>query len=184
MARDEEDDLLGFVGWFTQPQRPVEGLAKIAGAMLGYEVRVQNFVGEWLEISEADQLRLVSRAHQTMLGRAAVIGRRSWQVGHRIRVHVLGVALDALMLLLPTASESPSRRAARLIRRYLGTSVSWEFEFGLRMSDARLLSTKLGLGRNMQLGWTTWLGGGSGGAVSTRIASEQYLAIRHVVAGG
>jgi type VI secretion system protein ImpH len=129
-------------------------------------VRVEQFVGRWLELERPDQTALASRDRpeglNARLGVDAIAGRRVWDVESTFEVAVGPLTAADFRSRLP----GTARLAALgdLLRLYAGP----QFEIRVRLVVAAQAVPPCRLGGDeaavslsgSRLGWTTWLGGG------------------------
>jgi type VI secretion system protein ImpH len=129
-------------------------------------VRVEQFVGRWLELERPDQTALASRDRpeglNARLGVDAIAGRRVWDVESTFEVAVGPLSAADFRSRLP----GTERLAALgdLLRLYAGP----QFEIRVRLVLAAAAVPRCQLGGHEEavalsgsrLGWTTWLGGG------------------------
>jgi type VI secretion system protein ImpH len=71
---------LFFSGWLSRQVRNSDGLASILQGYFGLPVRVENFVGHWMDLPESERTRLGQLGSGAQLGVGAVIGSRVWIV--------------------------------------------------------------------------------------------------------
>ncbi len=145
-----------FAGRLGQQSHPPEGLSAILSDYFGVRCRIEEFVGQWIEIPEADRLRMGSGASIGRLGESAVVGSRMWDCTQKFRIVIGPVTLEEFCRLLPAG-----RSFARLVgwvRNYVGHEFTWDAKIVLRREEGP--STRLGGGGDgppSMLGWTTWI---------------------------
>lgn len=147
------DDVKRFwCGRLAAPTRPVEGLEALLEHFFGLPMQVREFVGEWLQLRELDWLRLGGARRGAMLGQDAVLGREVWECQHRFQLRCGPLDFDTFADLLP--GRPGLTRMRDLVRNYLGDEFAWNCNLVLRVAEV----PRLELGKQGQLGWTTWLG--------------------------
>lgn len=144
---------LFFLGHLAQSTRNAEGLASILEAYFGLPVRIEQFVLGWLELPR-DQRTVLGgdRRGAVPLGSGLPIGERVRDVQSRFRIVMGPMDFDRFGDFLPGG-----RSLVRLVdwvRNYVGFEFDWE----VRLVLARDEVPGIRLGREGQLGWTTWLG--------------------------
>ena len=142
--------LLHHAGGFAIPTRHAEGLAGLLADFFRSEVRVEGFVGHWIDLPPGETCRLGDR-HNATLGRTATVGDRVWDCQHKFRVVLGPLGFEDYCRLLP-GRESFGRLRA-LVRGYAGDDLFWDANVVLRKEEI----PPLVLGGPGQLGWTTWL---------------------------
>ena len=135
------------VGLLTQRQRPPEALARLVAGFLGVATRVEEFVGEWLELPRRDRARL----GLARLGLDAILGRFRFERGHRFRLVLGPMQLAQFQTLLPDG------RALRPLGALVGLAAGPELDWDARLVLRREEVPKLYLNGRSRLGWTSWL---------------------------
>lgn len=135
------------VGLLTQRQRPAEVLARLVAHFLGVAARVEEFVGEWLEVPRRDRARL-GRAR---VGHDAILGTHRFERGHRFRLVLGPMALAEFLALLPDGRAL--RPLGALVSLAAGPELDWDARLVLRRSEVPALE----LDGRARLGWTSWL---------------------------
>jgi type VI secretion system protein ImpH len=148
---------LAFAGVLSRQVRNADGLALLLSDYLGKQARVEQFVGRWMPLPEAERTRIgrrgVSRRRSTsQLGATAVLGRKVFDRQHHFRIHIGPLDLPAFEALLPVGSALPALQA--LVKLYAGLEYGWD----LRLELDRPQVPACQPGRYGRLGWTTWLG--------------------------
>ena len=151
--RDAMPDLtkLHFAGHFACQTRHAEGLSSILSAFFDVPVRVECFLGTWLAMPEADRTRLGSTPRTAALGRTALLGGRVWSRQHKFRIVMGPLDLADYRRLLPGGRSF--HRLIPIVRNYVGDTLIWDVNLILRREQV----PPIRLGREGQLGWTTWL---------------------------
>jgi type VI secretion system protein ImpH len=160
--RDMVPDLAKFhmAGHLARQPRSAEGLRAILRAFFRVPVEVQEFVGGWLQLSQAERTAL--RSEGAPLGAGAVLGGRVWDRQHKIRIAAGPLRYGEYQAFLPPAAagRGPGTAAPILVqlvdwmRLYLGFELQWDLRLILARDDV----PPLRLGREGRLGWTTWMG--------------------------
>ena len=148
---------LAFAGLLSRQVRNADGLAHLLSGYLGMQVRVEQFVGRWMPLPQAERSRIGRRAASrrmstSQLGVSAVLGQAVFDRQHHFRVHVGPLTLSAFESLLPVGQALPAVQA--LLKHYVGLEFGWD----LRLELDRAQVPACRPGRYGRLGWTTWLG--------------------------
>ena len=155
--RDAMPDLtkLHFAGRLANQTRHAEGLGAILSAFFTMPVRIECFVGTWLELPAADHSKLggdpQAMAKSGTLGRNILLGARVWSRQQKFRIVFGPLSLDDYLRLLPGGLSF--HRLIPLVRNYVGDTLLWDVNMVLRRDQV----PPTVLGRQGRLGWTTWL---------------------------
>ncbi len=148
---------LAFAGLLSRQVRHADGLAQLLSSFLGMKVRIEQFVGRWMPLPEAERTRIGRRAASrrmstSQLGVSAVLGASVFDRQHHFRIHIGPVSLQAFEALLPVGTAMPALRA--LVLQYVGLEFGWDLRLTLKPEER----PPCRLGQQGRLGWTTWLG--------------------------
>ncbi|TDK53019.1 type VI secretion system baseplate subunit TssG [Antarcticimicrobium luteum] len=149
--RDAMPDLakLHFAGLLAQGPKNAAGLEGMLGEFFGVPVRVQQFVGSWLELEPDDRWQLGAAAG---LGRATSIGNRVWSRAAKFRLRIGPLSMADYERLLPGGA--PLERLRALVRSYAGDALDWDINLILAGDEVPRSS----LGGTTRLGHTSWIG--------------------------
>jgi type VI secretion system protein ImpH len=151
--RDAMPDLakLHFAGRLACQTRHAEGLEALLHDFFRLPVRIEQFVGAWLQLP-ADSRCLLGRSRAvSSLGVNALLGARVWQAQQRFRIVFGPLDLVDYRRMLPGGESL--RRLVAAVRNYLGDELEWELHLILRETQI----PKPRLNGTTQLGWTSWL---------------------------
>ena len=150
MGRDAMPDLakLHFAGHLAQGPKNAEGLVSILSAFFDVPVRVQQFVGSWLDLEPDDQWKLGAAAG---LGRSTSIGQKVWSRAAKFRIQIGPLSLDDYERLLPGGQALDRLRA--IVRNYAGDALDWDVNLVLAGDEVPRAS----LGGSTRLGHTSWI---------------------------
>jgi type VI secretion system protein ImpH len=153
LKRDAMPDLtkLHFAGRLANQTRHPEGLGAILSAFFTMPVRVECFVGVWLDMPGVDQTGLGLDRLTGTLGRTAMVGRKVWSRQHKFRIVFGPLSLAEYLRLLPGGLSF--HRLIPIVRNYVGDTLLWDVNLVLRAEDV----PPVVLGRQGRLGWTSWL---------------------------
>lgn len=178
------DDAKRFqAGILSRGVKNAEGLVMLLRRHFGVPVRVQGFVGHWMDLRPADRTRL-GLGHlaepSSQLGVSATIGSKVWDRQNKFRIHLGPLSLAQYESFLPGSTSLPVLRD--WVRQYLGLARVWDLRLALASPDVP--AARLGSGARARhadgapattrLGWTSWLGGATlrstrrGGATAAR----------------
>jgi type VI secretion system protein ImpH len=139
-------------GLFARQVRNADGLHAILAGYFRVPVRIEPFVGHWMELPASQRTRLGRFGASSQVGVGTVIGSRVWDRQHKFRIHLGPLELRVYEDFLPGGKALP--RLAALVRQYL----CHEFDWDLRLVLAQRQQPRTRLGRSSRLGWTHWLG--------------------------
>jgi len=141
---------LAHAGLLSREVRNAESLAALLQDFFKLPVKVEEFVGHWMQLEVRDRTRLGTVG--SVLGGSATIGSRVWDRQHKFRLHFGPLTLAQFESLLP--GESALERIAAWVRNFIGFEFAWDVKIILKRDEVP--ATKVGTyGR---LGWTSWLG--------------------------
>jgi type VI secretion system protein ImpH len=166
--RDAMPDLskLYFAGHLAQGAKNAEGLVSILSAFFDVPVRMQQFVGSWLDLEPDDQWQLGGMAG---LGQSTSIGSRVYSRAAKFRIVIGPLALADYERLLP-GGESLQRLRA-IVRNYAGDTLDWDVNLILAGDEVPRAS----LGGTTRLGHTSWTGTRSDSDESREDAGDLFL---------
>lgn len=142
---------LYYAGLLAAQTRHPYGLRALLTDFFGLPFAVQEFVGEWVRLPPQAECRLGIGLHSRTLGMSALLGACIWSVQHRFRLILGPVSFADFRRFLPG---SPGlRRTITIVRTYVGDELAWNLNLVLKRDEV----PGLALGREGQLGWTTWL---------------------------
>jgi type VI secretion system protein ImpH len=156
--RDEVPDLakLFHAGTLIRQARHAEGLAALLEDFFQIPVRIQEFVGPWMDLGPRERTHL-GREGATV-GFGAVLGGSVWDRQHNFRIRIGSLSLAQYEAFLPGGASIT--QLVDWVRLYLSLELAWDARLVLRENEVPLLA----LGRTGRLGWTTWLGRRPAGA--------------------
>lgn len=165
---------LFFSGWLSRQLRNADGLSAILQGYFQLPVKVETYVGHWMQLPESERTRLGALGSGAQLGVGAVIGAQVWDRQHKIRVHLGPLSLQQYEELLPTGTAL--RKLVALLRQYLCFELEWDLRLSLHAGEV----PKTHLGKYGRLGWTSWLGAYRKGppAADLTLNAERAVALR------
>lgn len=153
---DGADDLLRYIGLFTQRPRSALGLeALLSDALEMRRLKVIPCIQEKRAIPEDQRCRLGACANQ--VGGNVCLGRRIKDRMGKFRIRVGPLSGRSFHDLLPDATWF--RKLAHLIRVYMDQPLEWDLEVVVPREEVR--TTCLGGSTWSRLGWNTWIFSGT-----------------------
>jgi type VI secretion system protein ImpH len=142
-----------YVGHLARNPKNAEGLASILDGFFQLPVRVDQFVLGWLELPRDQRTALGGEPRVSgALGLGTVVGERVRDVQSRFRAVMGPMDLDRFCDFLPGG------RSLDKLKHWVRNYVGFEFDWDVQLVLARDEVPGIRLGREGQLGWTTWLG--------------------------
>lgn len=134
-------------------QRPASSvqLARVLSAYFEAKVQVEQFVGHWYAVPEAQQTRL--GLQHCVLGGGAMAGQRVWQRDLRMRLIVGPLGHEAFEGFLPGGVKAKALR--EWLALFSGVTLEYEVQLVLRGLDVR--GVTLGQKAGARLGWDSFL---------------------------
>jgi type VI secretion system protein ImpH len=158
LALDDEA-LLFYAGHFAHYPRPAVSLERLLTEYFELPIRIRQFDGQWLYLSEENQSSLPClcwpEGLNTQLGHSVIVGQRVWDLEGNFRVRVGPVGYAGFRRLMP--SGDMLQPLSQMIRTYVGPQFT--FDVQVVLSAAEVPRGRLGgLGGDpSRLGWNTWV---------------------------
>ncbi len=170
-GRDAMPDLakLHFVGHLSAGPKPAEALVAMISAFFSAPVRLQQFVGTWLDLEPDDRWQLGQPAG---LGRSTSIGTRVFTRSAKFRLRIGPLRLADFKRLLP--GKGSLERLESIVRNHVGDALDWDVNLVLKAEDV----PRSALDGTTALGHTSWLGTRREDA---RDAGDLFLAPPHIL---
>ncbi len=141
-----------YAGWFSRQIRNRDGLESLLAGYFRLPVRVEEFVGHWLRLPNAERSRLGAEGSAGSLGVGFVVGKSVWDRQHKFRIHLGPVTLAQYEDFLPCGRTLP--RLVALVRQYLSMELEWDVRLVLAQDEV----PRLRLAGDGRLGWNSWMG--------------------------
>lgn len=158
-------------GHFANLRRSADGLRAMMRGLLGCNVEIEQFVGQWIDVDPDAWSTLGERPGPGMparLGDESILGARAWSVDSRIRV--IAGPLDRATFRRLWPGGEPVRFLWKCLRAFLGPLVECDLVWELA-SDA---PSPVQLGGDQRLGRDGWLGWGAAGGPDLRVESPPW----------
>jgi len=149
--------LLRIVPLLASRARTAEKLEAALEDVLGEElegarVRVEQFVGRWVDIDA----RLQLGRDNNSLGKNTVLGGKAYDRMGKVKIHIEPMPTSVYRRMLPGGDLLPQAR--EVVRLFLKDPLEYEFELGL--TEGVTQTFNLSSTQSAQLGRDTWLGKG------------------------
>jgi type VI secretion system protein ImpH len=149
----DDESLLPYTGLISQKPHSVDALENILSDYFSVPVRVEQYFGQWLELSRSELTELGRRNNK--LGTRAIAGSKVWDQQSKFRVKIGPIEFKRFLAFLPVGSAYKPLRS--IIRFIAGTEFDFDVQLELKKQEkpATILTTRA-LRRPM-LGWTSFL---------------------------
>lgn len=142
---------LHFAGRLACQTHHAEGLEAMLRDYFRLPVRIEEFVGAWLELPTDSRCLLGSSEAVSSLGVTALLGTKVWQAQQRFRIVLGPLGIEDYRRMLPGGDSM--LRLRDVVRNYLGDELEWELQLILRQAE---IPRPL-LDGTTPLGWSSWL---------------------------
>lgn len=147
---------LHYSGRLSNLTRNAEGLESVIGDFFRITTKIEQFVGQWLELPVQYRLKMGDSPSTGLLGKTAIVGSKIWDCQQKFRIRLGPMNLEDYRRMLPSGSSF--RRMADWVRNYVGDQLSWDVR--LVLAQEEVPKTRLGgsdPAKGSRLGWTTWI---------------------------
>jgi type VI secretion system protein ImpH len=128
-----------------------EGLKSMIEDFFQVPTKIEEFIGEWLEIPQNSYCYLDDNPSTGQLGVSAIIGTKSWQCQHKFRIILGPLNLAEYESFLPAGNRL--KKLLALVNNYVGFELNWDLNLFLKKDEVPGIE----LSRYGRLGWTSWL---------------------------
>jgi type VI secretion system protein ImpH len=151
--RDDVTDVakIHFAGRLVAQSRNADGLAAICGFYFGVPARVEQFVGQFIDIPAENRCYLGLCRGTGTLGTNVLVGSKVWDVQQKFRIVLGPMGRAAYDRMLPCGTSF--RRLVTWVANYAGFELEWELQLILTAPEVPEISLRHG----GYLGWSTWL---------------------------
>jgi type VI secretion system protein ImpH len=149
----EDESLLPYTGLIAQRPHSTNALENMLSDYFRADVKLAQFFGQWLDLSEADITNLGVKNGR--LGDNAVIGTRVWEQRSKFRVRIGPVPFNQFQAFLPNGSAH--KQLISMLKFMSG--IEFDFDTQLILTAKQVPGTILTTRalRKPMLGWTSWL---------------------------
>lgn len=153
----DDRSLLFFAGHYARRVPTAAAIRDTVAEYFGVVVRVEQYVGQWLDIEPEDRSCFGTAQRpgglNMSLGVNAVLGDRIWYAQARFRLHLGPLGFREYCRFLP--DQRGLRRLAELVRMHVGPQ--FEFDVVPILKAQEVPACELGADPAPRLGWTTFL---------------------------
>lgn len=140
-----------FAGRFASEAKNPSGLEAVLSDFFRLPVRIQEFVGQWIEMPADCRCCLGANRATSTLGKNMMIGSEYWDRQQKFRIAFGPMGYQDYRRMLP-GGDSLERLIA-IVRNYLGDELQWDVQLILTKDEVPPIS----LGQTGELGWSDWL---------------------------
>lgn len=140
-----------YVGHFARQCRSPQGLVSAIEDFFNLDATLEEFTGDWLKIPREGWWRLGEPRRDAGLGLGTTIGESVWSSQHKFRLKFGPLDFATFQNFMP--GRKSMERLIALVRTYCGDEYDWDLQLILKKDEVPALS----LGRQGQLGRTSWL---------------------------
>lgn len=137
-----------FSAILSQGSKNPDGLAAILGAFFHVDVKIEQFVGTWLQLEPDDCWEMGGMAQ---LGKTTSIGNRVWSRTAKFRICIGPLDRERYERFLP--GNEGFDRLEGIVRSYIGDTLDWDVRLILKGDQV----PRAVLGGKTQLGQTSWV---------------------------
>ena len=153
--RLQDESLLLYAGLIAQRPHSASALRGILRDYFSAPVEIDQCVGDWYELEEADRCYLAPEMERNQLGEGAFLGDEVWNQQGRFRIRVGPLGFERFLDFLPDG-----RAMAKLVQltRYLvGQAMAFDVQVFLRAGEVPYCRLDDEGDHAPRLGWMGWL---------------------------
>ena len=155
----DRESVIYYSGHFAHNPRSAVALELLLADYFGVDVRIEQFLGQWLKLELGDQSRLPrlgeAQGRHQQVGETAMIGSRFWSKQTKFRVRIGPVGYDQFTQFFPDAGGMA--RLTDLVRLYAGEQLDFDVQVVLLRNEVPGAQLSLEEARSNRLGWDCWL---------------------------
>ena len=151
-----DEHLLPYAGLIAQRPHSASAVRAILRDYFGVPVEIEQCLGRWYDLSEADRSYLSPELERNQLGVGAFLGDKVWNQQDRFRIRIGPVSRSRFREFLPDGQTLP--KVIELTRFLVGQALAFDVQVILekeQVPDCRLLEKDDD--RAPRLGWMSWL---------------------------
>ncbi len=156
----DDEAILFYAGLYAHRPPCAISLACELEDYFGLPVSIDQFQGQWLQLSEEDRSRTggdgTGANWNNRLGMDVIVGERVWDVQAKFRVRLGPLSYSEFCRFMPVGDALAP--LADLVRLYVGPEFDWDAQPVLRADEVPPCRLAPG-DAAFRLGWNTWLGG-------------------------
>ncbi len=148
-----DESLLPYAGLISQHPHSGNALENILSDYFSTTAKIQQFFGQWLELSEESITKLGSA--NSRLGADAIVGTRIWDQQSKFRVRLGALTFQQFQSFLPNGTAHKSLKS--IVKFVVGLELDFDVQLILQAKQVpgTILTTRAM--RRPMLGWTSFL---------------------------
>lgn len=147
--------LLGYAGLIGQHPHSSISLQHMLCDYFKLPVKIEQFIGEWLDLSVENQTHLTSQDGNNALGETAMAGTRVWDQQARFQLRFGPLKLPDFLRMLPSGQAYGS--LIQLTRYFTGQELDFDIRLVLQAKEVPACRLQEDQECPPRLGWNTWL---------------------------
>ncbi len=155
---DFDDEKVYYGGLFAKHVRSASSLQGMLTDLLGSEVEIQQFQGQWLYLNDEDKTILPGVKHRkgqyNQLSKNMVLGKRVWDNQSKFTIILHTKTLKRFSELLPNTEEH--KVLCKMVRHFAGNGMNFDIKIMLPSNQVPACRLKRGKEFTPRLGWNTW----------------------------
>jgi type VI secretion system protein ImpH len=149
------ESLAGYAGLLGPEPRGAVGLEQLLSDQFDVPVAVEQFLGAWYPVVEADQCALDDAGNRGRLGYGSLVGDEVWDTQGRVRLRIGPLDRAHFESFLPTGEAH--ERLRTLTRLWCHDQFEFEVQLVLERNDVPGLVLAGHEPDGERLGWSTWI---------------------------
>ncbi|MCU0715312.1 MAG: type VI secretion system baseplate subunit TssG [Pirellula sp.] len=141
---------LHFAGFLSNSSKSASNLEAILRSFFGAQTSIIPFVGKWVNLPSECEWWLGKNRESGSLGRSLTLGSKVLCHQQHFRIYLGPLAFSDFRKLLPGGKSM--QRLKSILDNFVGFELTWDVQLCLRKEEIPPLQ----LGRQGNLGWTTW----------------------------
>jgi type VI secretion system protein ImpH len=155
----DDEALVYYSGFYAHQPRAAVSLERLLGDYFRLPIEIEQFVGRWQYLAEAQQSRIAGRHHPQSqnreLARNVIVGRRYWDVQSKFRIRVGPMKYDTFCEFLPNGRALT--KLAHLARLYAGDELEFDVQALLLAEEVPRTRLTRKAASPSRLGWNAWV---------------------------
>jgi type VI secretion system protein ImpH len=147
--------ILRYVGLLGQRPRSAEALGHCLTDYFEVPATVNQFIGAWLTLDEADWTSIGVTGVNNRLGQSALAGTKVWDQQAAFRVRLGPLEFEQFQRLLPSGKAYPT--LVQLTKLFAGPELDFDVQLVLKAEEVPVAKLSETVAYAPRLGWTTWL---------------------------